>query len=173
MGWRRTIKYYYKRIIRLRDDPSRITRGICVGACICFTPLPGTHFLQAVLWASIFRGNILAALVATWVGNPWTFPFMWWASYLLGSFVFNLLGVPTLELPDQFTWSDLWVAIKAHPWELVFPWVMGGYALMFLTWPFVYYTVRPLIVAAQSRRVEAKAKRRHARHGHGHPGHGR
>ncbi len=173
MGWIRTIKYYWKRIIRLRDDPSKISRGIAVGVGVCFIPLPGTHFIQAAVGGYLLRGNILAALIATWAGNPWTFPFMWWAAYAVGTYMFGVLGLPILEMPVDYSWHDLWVAARAHPFELVLPWVMGGYMLMLVTGLMVFYGVRPIVAAAQHRRIEAKVKRRHARHGHGHPGHGR
>lgn len=169
MGWRRTIRYFKYRLIRLQDSPSKISRGICAGACVSFTPLPGTHFIQAAILAYLMRGNILAALIATWVGNPWTFPGMWYASYVVGMGLFHLLGLETAHLPDHFTLNDLWREIITHPGALVLPWVIGGYLLMAATWPAVYYTVRPLIRAAQHARAERRRKRHgHYKHGH-HP----
>ncbi|WP_330448804.1 DUF2062 domain-containing protein [Paracoccus marcusii] len=41
-----------------------------------FTPLFGFHFLSAAAVAWIIRGNVLAALLATFVGNPVTLPFI-------------------------------------------------------------------------------------------------
>jgi hypothetical protein len=36
------------------------------------------HFVLSALLAYIARANIIASAIGTVVGNPWTFPFIWW-----------------------------------------------------------------------------------------------
>ncbi len=59
---------------------ARVAAGIMVN----FTPLFGFHFLSAAAVAWIIRGNVLAALLATFVGNPVTLPFIALMSVKLG-----------------------------------------------------------------------------------------
>ena len=73
-GWRRASSYIMHRLRRLPDSPERIARGRFAGVFVSFTPLFGLHFLAAAAIALMYRGNILAALLATFVGNPITFP---------------------------------------------------------------------------------------------------
>ncbi|HEX9858720.1 MAG TPA: DUF2062 domain-containing protein [Paracoccaceae bacterium] len=75
-GFRRAAQYVLHRMRRLPDQPHRIARGVFAGVLISFTPLFGVHFFGAALIAWVIRGNILAALLATFVGNPITFPFI-------------------------------------------------------------------------------------------------
>ena len=49
----------------------------------------------SVLLSFLVRGNYLAAVVGTLVGNPWTFPLIWLASYQLGHL---LLGSAPSEI---------------------------------------------------------------------------
>lgn len=73
-GWGRAARYVWHRVRRLPDSPERIARGVFAGVAISFTPLFGLHFVGAALIARLYRGNIIAALLATFVGNPLTFP---------------------------------------------------------------------------------------------------
>jgi hypothetical protein len=73
-GWKRAGNYVLHRLRRLPDSPERIARGVFAGVFVSFTPLFGLHFLSAAAIALAYRGNILAALLATFVGNPVTFP---------------------------------------------------------------------------------------------------
>ena len=84
LGWLRFFTYLWHRLARLPGSPRNIAAGLAAGAAISFTPLLGAHFILSALLAVIARGNILAAVVGTVVGNPWTFPFIWAASYQLG-----------------------------------------------------------------------------------------
>lgn len=98
-GWGRALSYVVHRLRRLPDAPHRIARGIAAGTFISFTPLFGFHFMGAALIAWILRGNIMAALIGTFVGNPLTFPFIAAASLETGRW---LLGIPGdgMLLPD-------------------------------------------------------------------------
>ncbi|PRY20273.1 hypothetical protein CLV78_11458 [Aliiruegeria haliotis] len=75
-GWGRAAIYVKHRIRRLPDKPHRIARGIFCGVFVSFTPFYGLHFLTAFLVAKAIGGNMLAALLATFFGNPVTFPFI-------------------------------------------------------------------------------------------------
>ena len=73
-GWYRAAQYVRHRLRRLPDQPQRIARGIWAGVFASFTPFYGLHFLSAFLIAKVMRGNILAAILGTFFGNPITFP---------------------------------------------------------------------------------------------------
>lgn len=98
-GWKRAGSYVLHRLRRLPDAPHRIARGIAAGTFISFTPLFGFHFAGAALIAWVIRGNIVASLMGTFVGNPLTFPFIAAASLETGRW---MLGLPPegMLLPD-------------------------------------------------------------------------
>ncbi|MCX8509052.1 MAG: DUF2062 domain-containing protein, partial [Rhodobacteraceae bacterium] len=73
-GWKRATQYVIHRLRRLPDPPHRIARGIFAGVFISFTPFFGFHFFGAIAIAMVLRGNVLAALLATFFGNPVTTP---------------------------------------------------------------------------------------------------
>ena len=75
--------------------------GLAVGGFISANPLLGTHILWAGLIVYFIGGNFLAAVAGTWVGNPFTFPFIWIATYSSGSLIMGgngrLSELPTLS----------------------------------------------------------------------------
>ena len=73
-GWRRAVQYIIHRVRRLPDPAHKIARGIAAGVFTCFTPFFGLHFFFAAWIALLIRGNVMAALLATFFGNPITFP---------------------------------------------------------------------------------------------------
>ena len=72
-GWARAFHYVRHRLRRLPDSPERIARGIWAGVFTTFTPFYGVHFVVAGILAVIMRGNIFAALLSTFFGNPLTY----------------------------------------------------------------------------------------------------
>ena len=157
MGWMRAFKYVKHRMIRLADTTHKIAAGLALGASISFSPLVGTHFIQAALIAYVIRANILASLIGTFVGNPWTFPFIWWAGYELGSYVFGLFGWGDLgAVPDQMTLSVLWEMFKTQPFDIVLPWMLGGYLIGVLIWLPAYFLYYSLIKAARAAKRRAR-----------------
>ena len=144
--------------------------GLAVGVGVTFTPLFGFHFLTAAIVALIFRGNILAAILATFVGNPLTFPVIAVICYNLGAFMLGI-DIPGPVWPivaDGF--REAWTTLKANFWSLfgydyvgwrgfynfvwnVFiPYVVGGLIPGGLLSVGVYFGSRPLIEAYQNRR---------------------
>jgi uncharacterized protein (DUF2062 family) len=162
MGWLRTLRYTKIRIIRLSDSSQKIALGLAIGAGVSFSPLLGTHFIQAGFFAYLTRSNFLASLIGTFVGNPWTFPFMWWASISFGSFLFQLVGLPaSASLPDDITMTMLWDIIKHEPVRIFAPWFVGGYLLGLASVPIYYVFFYHLVNGAKAARKKARERSIH------------
>ena len=162
MGWMRACRYTKHRIVRLSDSSQKIALGLAIGAAISFTPLVGTHFIQAGFIAYMIRANFLAALIGTFAGNPWTFPFMWWSAMSFGSFLFHLMGLPAeVTLPKEMNLDIIWDMIKNEPFRIFAPWFVGGYLLGLITMPVTYPVFYQLVNGAKKARMRAKERRLH------------
>jgi uncharacterized protein (DUF2062 family) len=175
-GWYRAARYVIHRVRRLPDPAHRISRGIAVGVFVCFTPLLGLHFLSAAILAWLLRGNILAALLATFFGNPLTFPIIIELSLTLGSW---MLGLPTdVHLPQvieamatafadlmrnvlsAFTGADAnWQSLGKFYHRIFLPYLIGGLPLGILSAAIAYAMSRPVITAYQKSRIKRLRKR--------------
>jgi uncharacterized protein (DUF2062 family) len=176
-GWYRATRYVIYRLRRLPDPAHRISRGIAAGVLVSFTPLFGLHFLTAALLAWIVRGNLLAAVLATFVGNPITFPFIAGMSMRLGNRILdNPVGDMRLpQVVDAFAnasgeiWHNFLAAFTprvAH-WDglelfldrVFLPYLVGGLLPGLGAAMIAYGLSRPVITAYQKRRVKQLRKR--------------
>lgn len=101
-GFRRAATYLWHRLRRLPDQPHRIGRGMAAGVFLSFTPLHGFQFITAALVSLLIRGNVMAAFVGTFAGNPLTTPFIALGSVWLGR---RLLGLQA-EMTPQFIYRE-------------------------------------------------------------------
>ncbi len=160
MGWVRAAKYIKYRVIRLSDSNHKIAYGLALGTAISFTPLVGTHFIQVGVLAYLLRANLIAALIGTFAGNPWTFPFMWWAAISFGSYLFGLFGLPSsTALPEHINLTVIWELIKHEPLRIFMPWAVGGYLLGILTIPITYPIYFNIVKGAKIARHKARLRR--------------
>ena len=170
-GWSRAFQYLKHRLRRLPDTPQRIARGVCVGVFTTFTPFYGFHFLFAAAVAKLLNGNILAALLGTFFGNPLTYVPIGVVSLQTGHFLLGYtweshaversLGGKFLDawrdLRDNiiafFTGRDAdWSNLHVFYQEVFFPWLIGGIAPGLITAMVAYYLSLPLVIAYQKRR---------------------
>lgn len=86
-GWTRAFHYLKHRVRRLPDSPERIARGIWAGVFSACTPFYTLHFVVAYLMGRIIRGNILAALMSTFFGNPLTYLPIGLSALKIGNFL--------------------------------------------------------------------------------------
>lgn len=160
MGWLRAFSYTKHRVIRLSDSSSRIALGLAFGAAISFTPLVGTHFIQAGILAFLFRANLISSLIGTFVGNPWTFPFMWYSAMEFGSYLFGLMGLPANKaLPAHMDFAIMWDLLTHDPLRIFLPWALGGYLMGLISIPFTYFLFLYLVRGAKVARAKAKERR--------------
>jgi uncharacterized protein len=168
-GWRRAASYVLHRLRRLPDSPERIGRGVAAGVFASFTPLFGLHFILAALVARAMQGNILAALLSTFFGNPVTFPIIVMVSVELGNRMLGQPGVmhfPQIMSAFGLAWVELWdnmVALltgQEPHWDrlalffrrVFLPYLVGGIAPGVITATVMYFVTLPLIRAYQNRR---------------------
>lgn len=161
MGWGRTFIYMGHRLTRLKETTYSLAMGLSVGAAISFTPTPGAHILQAAGFSWILRSNVFASFLGTLLGNPWTLPFMWWASYKVGEFIFKVTGFEVAKMPEHFTWAHLVSEIEADPLALFLPWLVGGYVVAIVSLPVFYAIFHLLVLHARARQAKWKQNRVH------------
>lgn len=161
MGWKRAGRYIQHRLVRLKDSNAAVANGLAIGAGISFVPLPGTHILGAAALSWATRGNLLASVIGTLVGNPWTLPLMWWASYKVGDWIFTLLNLPVRAMPIHFSFENLIEEVTTDIKSLLLPWVCGGAVLGILSWPFFYILFYYLIKQARAGKHRWKENRLH------------
>ncbi len=169
-GWGRAYQYVKHRLRRLPDPPHRIARGIFAGVFTSFTPFFGFHFVVAALIARVMQGNIIAALLATFFGNPITFPIIATASLQLGHVILGTQfadgGEESVLAKFSGAGSDLWnnffalfteaVADWSHLQEfyseVFLPYLVGGTLPGVVTATILYYISVPVIAAYKNRR---------------------
>jgi uncharacterized protein (DUF2062 family) len=176
-GWGRALWYLTHRVRRLPDTPEKIARGIFAGVYVTFTPFYGFHFFLAVFAALVVRGNIIASMMATFFGNPLTFPFIGFVSLKIGTFMLGRDGgVPPVHVvvrefsqtlgevgrnfiaiftPDPIIWGHS--AKFTH--DILLPYIIGGSVPGVIGGAIAYFASVPVIRAYQDRRRLSLQKR--------------
>lgn len=169
-GWSRAVVYLKHRLHRLPDTPHKIARGIFAGVFTVFSPLFGLHFVIAFGLAKLMRGNVIAAILATFVGNPLTYVPIGVVSLKIGHFMlgteFDHVHERTLVGKFFDAADDLWrnfVALftdQSPNWDglirfshdIFFPYLVGGIIPGLIAATAAYYVTLPMVGAYQARR---------------------
>ncbi|MGL4395710.1 MAG: DUF2062 domain-containing protein [Hyphomicrobium sp.] len=161
----RRARYIWRRMLRLRATPHEVALGCAAGIFAAFTPFVGLQMLLAGVLAFVLRVNIPAALIATWAGNPLSWPIIWASSYVAGSWVLgtdpmlsggevthgaNVLG-QALKAPST---AALDHAVNALA-PLFKPLVIGSLVVGLIAAAGSYYPTRRAVRIFQKRRMIA------------------
>ena len=126
---------------------------------------------MAALLSGLTRSNIVAGLLGTVVGNPWTFPFIWIWTYELGRRMGagnNLTGDPNFiaiftDLPGVVVKAlisfDLDSAYFDNVWAVLWPMMVGSIPTFFLVWLVFYLVLKPLVAAYQAKRIARRRRK--------------
>ena len=142
----RILSYYKLRLARLPGSNYAISSGFACGAMVSFTPLLGLHFVLAIIFAYLIRGNFIAAIIGTVVGNPITFPFIWGLIYKVGTYVTNI----KLEKINHEINFDM---IVNQTYEIFLPMLLGGIIIAPLVWVITYYIIYSFITSYKKRKT--------------------
>ena len=158
--------YLWRRLLRVSATPHEVALGCAAGIFAAFTPFFGFQMLLAGVLAFTLRVSIPAALLATFAGNPLSWPAIWGASYLAGAW---LLGSePAVISADELNASAtlLATALTQHsPGSLTAvldyftpilkPMIIGSLAVGLLAATMSYYPTRRAVRVFQDRRSHA------------------
>jgi len=170
-GLKRAYAYIWHRTKRIAATPHTIAIGFAAGAYVSFTPFIGFHFILAALLAWLLRGSLLASAFGTAVGNPLTFPFIWWATYNVGGLMlgYELKGDINLHLPDGTMallltdplrfWEVFWGVVG----PIIVPMTVGSLPVGVPVAVVLYFIVRRVVHRYQHRRRSVISARRSAR----------
>lgn len=176
-GWGRAFEYVAHRVRRIPDSPHRIALGFACGVFASFSPLFGLHFFYSALLAWALRGNVVAALIGTFAGNPLTFPLIASVSMALGRRIlgYGATGRDFGRVSDAFAQAGagLWEGAKslfgygAADWhklaaffsDVLWPYFVGGLLPGLVAAIASYWLTRPLISAYQLARRKRLAVR--------------
>jgi uncharacterized protein (DUF2062 family) len=147
-SWTRSSRYVVYRLRRLSATPHAIALGFSVGVFSAITPFLGTHLIMASLVAWIAGGSIIAAVLGTFIGNPLTYPFLWYLTYSVGNFMLGAHGIrKKIDLSDGIFHASL-----AHLWPILKPMSLGTIPVGLSAAALSYVLVKPAVAAYQRRR---------------------
>jgi len=169
-GFWRAAKYLMHRMRRLPDKPHRIARGVLAGVFVNFPPIFGAQAVTAALFAWIIRGNILAAVLCTFISNPLTTPFIAVMSLEIGYRILGLdepLAFRQVVAAFSHAGQELWRNARAlftdapaewaslgHFWRTVYlPYLVGSIGPGILASVAAYHLTVPLVAAWQKLRA--------------------
>jgi uncharacterized protein len=158
----RSLRYVLLRLKRLPSSPHRIALGAAAGIFAIWTPFLGLQLLMAGILSWVLRGSIFASLLASFAGNPLTYPLIWFSTFNLGE---ALLGQQTsLRIVDLQSGAgtlrdsilagsgDGIAAALESLWPMFKPMVIGSLPLGGFFAFATYMGVRKMIAASNARR---------------------
>ena len=142
---KRASLFYFLKLIRVKDTQDKLAKGFACGSMVSFTPFMGFHFLLAIIFAYIFRGNIVASLIGTFVGNPFTFPFIWIFIYKVGNLFFKNEQNSSIELNFQ--------SLFDQGYDILIPMLIGSLVVSIPVWFISYFAVKFLMSSFKKRKA--------------------
>jgi len=149
---KRTFRYWYLRIIRLKSSPESIALGLAVGVLVGFWPIIPFQTVVAIAFAFVVRGNKIAAALGTWVSNPLNVPFLYYLFYQIGK-----LFWPVQAQLDR-SHLDMHSLIQSG-WDIFVAMCLGGTILGVPAAILTYFVFLWLLKKRQLRKLEKRYKR--------------
>ena len=148
-------KFIYYRFVRLYASPEDMARGVAIGLFVSVTPTSGLQMILAIFLASLLKGNQLIAALLTWVTNPVTTPFIYAATYWIGTLF--LTSPPLKELLAQ----DLSVMqlLSRMGWRVFASLMIGGLLSGTVLGVIGYYFTAPVYRILRERRQQRIRRR--------------
>jgi len=145
--WKRAIRLFYLRILRLKGQPGEVAGGMAIGVFIGMTPTVPLHTFLAVLIAFLLGKSKLAAALGVWISNPFLLPFVYLLDYEVGRII-------TGTNPPSFMVSDFSIHnLIELGWDIFYPLFVGGLVMgLVMAIPSYFVTKRIIILYRERRR---------------------
>ena len=123
MGLLPFLRWTELRIKRERGAQHKVALGFAIGMFVSMFPIIGQMFVSMVL-GFLLGANVVVAVISSFIGNPWTFPFFWAWDYKLGNWILGVQNPPPFPETGEFMGmlshlGDVW-------WSFHFPTLVGA-----------------------------------------------
>jgi uncharacterized protein (DUF2062 family) len=147
MSWlRRKWRSFHQQFISLKGSPESIARAFAIGFWVGWFPIIGTHSALSFVAGLLFRANLPAVYLGSWICNPLSIPPMLYLEYQLGA---RLIGGADL---GQERFADLTISQMFHlGWEILLPMILGGAILGTLNAVIGYYPIKQAVIRVRRR----------------------
>jgi len=152
MEIRRQLKLYYLKIVRLRETPEDIARGMALGLFIGMTPTMGFQMPIALAASTIFKENKIASVLGVWITNPLTAPAIYFFNYKVGAFV--------MGKEVTFPASAGLEALVSMGADILLPLWLGGFVVGVIVGAFGYFSTLRAVRVYRGKRELIKKKLR-------------
>jgi len=148
-------------VARLPGTPYSVAAGLACGVAVSCTPFVGFHVLLGALIAWLIGANVLASVIGTAAGNPWTFPVIWIWIHELGQLMGFKGAIETVEQADfaQLFGRSMVALLRfdfgylyEHALPVLLPMIAGSVPTAALIWIGVYFPVKSVVTAYQTKR---------------------
>lgn len=143
--WRRRLRYFYLKFVRLRGHPKELARGLASGVFAGLFPLFGLQTIIGVGLALRIGGNPILAAAGTWVSNPFTYVPIYAFNYQVGRW---LLGRSDAQPFTDLESFNAWLETGADVTVTLF---LGCFVMGLLCGAATYFVSLPMIRKAQHR----------------------
>jgi uncharacterized protein (TIGR03546 family) len=150
--WRRSLRLFYLRLLRLKGHPKEVAGGMAIGVFIGMTPTVPLHTILAVSIAFLLKKSKLAAAAGVWISNPLLLPWIYILDYKIGRFI---LG----EAVRPFTFSNFSIShLIRLGWQISYPLFIGGFITGLLLAIPAYFITKQLILLYREKRRKRSSK---------------
>ncbi len=154
-GWRRQLRYVYLRFLRLQGSPEQLARGMASGIFSGCFPLFGFQIIMGIGVATVFRGNRLMAVAATWISNPFTYVPIFAFNYQVGYWLLSGGATQTFQDLDTLrSWMDMGTEVSGRL-------MLGSTVVGAVAGVASYFIGLPLIRRVRSRRLARQQQKLH------------
>ena len=120
------LKKTYERFLKIRGQPREIALGLALGLFIGMTPTMGFQIVIAIFFAALLKWNKISAAIGVWITNPFTAPFIYGMTYIVGT---KLIGSrASLRLPSPLNLESALKMLEKAP-EIFLALTVGGIVL--------------------------------------------
>ncbi len=158
-SFKRHLKYFYWRLVRLQGSSEAIARGLACGVFAGLFPFFGSQTLLAVLLAFILRANKIIAVVGPWISNPFTSVPIYAFNFHIGKW---LLNDQTSTEINFHSWQD----IKELGLEIIWPLFVGCVAVGLVCAIISYFLGLWLIRRVRASNQQRNRRRKRLKHLH-------
>ena len=131
----------YKKILTLfrnqNGSPFFNAKGLAIGVFSGCFPFFGFQTLIGVFLAKIAKGNIVLAVIGTWISNPFTYVPLYYFNFKVGSIFFNTSSTEIIE--KSLVINDLWKQGRIFSLKLLLGSSCVGFLLALICGSIVFF----------------------------------